>query len=453
MVPLKLVQVKKIDSDKGMRDIKTVTVLGANGAMGSGSAGVIASFGEAKVYMLARDLTKAQEGIDKAVKSVRTDTIKSRMIAGTYDNDLERAVSESDWVFELVAESYEVKEPINTRIAKARKPGTIVSTVSSGLSIGRLAEAFDEDGKKHYFGTHFFNPPYKMILCELVSHKGNDPKITKKLGEYLEKVLGRAVVYTNDTPAFAGNRIGFQLMNEIAIYAEKYADKGGIALMDEIMGGFTGRAMGPLATIDFVGLDVHKAIVDNIYQNTNDSAKHTFILPSYMQKLINEGKLGMKSGEGLTKRSKTADGKREKFVYNIATGNYDPYPKIDIPFAKEASAKIAISDYKGAMQVIKSAQGLEAELCRYFIARYISYSLSIVGEVVENKENADAAMGFGFNWVPASAFVDFLGGVEESIYFLKNAKIEVPAILANADKKKPFYGLQDKLDARALFRA
>ncbi|MBE7412674.1 MAG: 3-hydroxyacyl-CoA dehydrogenase family protein [Leptospiraceae bacterium] len=436
-----------------MREIKTVTIVGANGSMGSGSAGVIAAFGEAKVYMLARSLDKAQEGIDKAIKSVKTDTIKPRLIAGTYDNDLERCVSESDWVFELVAESYEVKEPMNARISKARKPGTIVSTVSSGLSIARLAKAFDEDGQKHYFGTHFFNPPYKMILCELVSHKGSDPKITKELGAYLDSKLRRAVVYTNDTPAFAGNRIGFQLMNEIAQFAEKYADKGGIALMDEIMGGYTGRAMGPLATIDFVGLDVHKAIVDNLYKETKDSAHETFKLPDYIQKLIDAGNLGAKSGQGLLKRTKSPDGKREKFVYNIQTGNYDPYPKFDIPFAKEAKQKIASSDYAGAMNVIKEAKGFEADLCRYFMARYISYSLSIVGEVVDTKENADAAMGFGFNWVPASAFVDFLGGVNEAKKFLEKSKIEIPSVLAKANPKEKFYQLGNKLDARSLFRA
>jgi 3-hydroxyacyl-CoA dehydrogenase len=436
-----------------MRQIKTVTVLGANGAMGAGSAGVIASFGEAKVYMLARDLDKANEGITKAVKSVRTDTIKNRMVAGTYTNDLAKAVAESDWVFELVAESYDVKEAINKDIAKNRKPGTIISTVSSGLSIERLSQSFDADGQKHYFGTHFFNPPYKMILCELVSHKGSDPTIKKELGHYLEKTLGRAVVYTNDTPAFAGNRIGFQLMNEIAQYAEKYADKGGIALMDAIMGGFTGRAMGPLATVDFVGLDVHKAIVDNLYEFTKDAAHETFKMPSYIQNLIDSGNLGAKSGQGFVKRSKTSDGKREKYVYNIKTGSYDPYPKFDIPFVTQASKKIGESDYSGAMQVIKSASGLEADLCRYFLARYISYSLSIVGEVVENKENADKAMGFGFNWVPASAFVDFLGGVGETIQLIEKAKIPVPAELSKADKSKPFYQLKDVLDARALFRA
>lgn len=435
-----------------MREIKTVTIVGANGSMGAGSAGVVASFGETKVHMLARTLDKANEGIEKAIKSVRTDTIRPRMVPGTYENDLAKAVSESDWVFELVAESYAVKEPMNAEISKHRKPGTIVSTVSSGLSIEKLSKAFDEDGQKHYFGTHFFNPPYKMILCELVSHPGNDADVTKKLGKYLDKKLKRAVVYTNDTAAFAGNRIGFQLMNEVAQIAEKHQDKGGLALMDAIMGGFTGRAMPPLATVDFVGLDVHKAIVDNLYEQTNDLAHETFKLPEYIQKLIDGGNLGAKSGQGLFKRTKTPDGKREKFVYNIATGNYDPYPKFDIPFTKEAANKIANSDYKGAMNVIKEASGFEAELCRYFIARYISYSLSIVGEVVDNKENADAAMGFGFNWVPASAFVDFLGGVKEAKKFLENAKIEIPPVLKDAKEGEKFYKLQNKLDARSLFR-
>lgn len=435
-----------------MREIKTVTILGANGAMGAGSAGVIAAFGNAKVYMLARDLEKAKDGVEKAYNSVKAEVIRKNLIPGTYDQDLEKCVAESDWVFELVAESYEVKEPINARIAKARKPGTIVSTVSSGLSIERLAKAFDEDGQKHYYGTHFFNPPYKMILCELVTHPGNDPKLTQELGEYLDKKLGRAVVYTNDTPAFAGNRIGFQLMNEIAIYAEKYADKGGIALMDEIMGGYTGRAMGPLATVDFVGLDVHKAIVDNIYENTKDGAHDTFKLPGFMQKLIDEGKLGMKSKGGLTKITKTADGKKEKFVYNIKTGAYDPYPKFNIDFIPKAKQFIQNSQYKEAMDVLKTAQGMEADLARYFVSRYISYSLSIVGEVVETKEMVDMAMGFGFNWVPASAFVDFLGGPKETIAMMEKSKVPVPEILTKADSNKKFYELGDILDARSLFK-
>ena len=274
-----------------MREIKTVTVLGANGAMGSSSAAILAGFGNIKVHMLARDKAKAQKGIEAAVVSIRSDIIKSRMYAGSYEKDIETAVAESDWVFECVAENYSTKEEINKKIAVAIRPGTLISTISSGLSIARLSSSFNEDGQKHYYGTHFFNPPYKLNLCELVTHPDNDKNYTKELAKYLEHTLRRHVIITNDTPAFAGNRIGFQLMNEAAQLAEKYQDKGGIYLLDNILSGYTGRAMNPLATVDLVGLDVHKAIVDNIYENSGDSSelKETFIMPNYMNDLIANG--------------------------------------------------------------------------------------------------------------------------------------------------------------------
>ncbi|HBS04116.1 MAG TPA: 3-hydroxyacyl-CoA dehydrogenase, partial [Leptospiraceae bacterium] len=315
-----------------MKDFKTVTILGANGTMGANSAAIVAAFGGAKVYMLARTLDKAKEGIQTAVASVRSGVFTDKLIPGTYDDDLEKAVSESDWVFELVAETYEVKEPLMKRIAAARKPGTLVSTVSSGLSIERLASHLDEDGQKHYYGTHFFNPPYKLVLCELIVHPKNDEAYTKELANYLENKLHRHVIIANDRPGFAGNRIGFQFMNEAAIYAEKMADKGGIHLVDQLLSGYTGRAMAPLATADLVGLDVHKAIVDNIYENTKDAAHETFKMPGYMQKLIDQGALGNKKGKGLYMREKTADGKSLKKVYDIKTGNYEELPKLDLSF-------------------------------------------------------------------------------------------------------------------------
>ncbi|MCB1323136.1 MAG: 3-hydroxyacyl-CoA dehydrogenase family protein [Leptospiraceae bacterium] len=434
-----------------MLDIKTVTLLGANGTMGAGSAAIAAAFGGAKVYMLARTLDKAKEGIEAAVGSVRSGVVGDRMIPGTYDDDLEKAVSESDWIFECVAESYEVKEPINQRVAKARKPGSLISTVSSGLSIARLASHFDADGQKHYYGTHFFNPPYKLVLCELVTHPGNDPDYTARLVEYLSNKLLRYVVVTNDTPAFAGNRIGFQFMNEVAILAEKHQDRGGIHLIDSIFSGYTGRAMSPLATVDLVGLDVHKAIVDNIYENTSDSAHETFKMPAYMQKLIDGGALGNKAGKGLYQRTKTADGKREKKVYNINTGDYEALPAVNVPFKKEAITAINNSDYRTAVNIMMSAKGFEADLLRYMIARYISYSFELIPEVTD-QNGVDGAMGFGFSWTPPSAWVDFLGGVDATKKFIDEQKLPVPEYLKSAGGS-PFYQLGDKLDSRQTFRA
>jgi len=433
-----------------VKEFKTVTVLGANGTMGAGSAAILAAFGNLKVYMIARTLDKAQEGIEKAVESVRSDIIRQNMIPATYD-DLEKCVAESDWVFEAVAESYEAKLPINQRIAKARKPGTLVSTVSSGLSIEKLADMFDEDGKKHYYGTHFFNPPYKLVLCELITHPANDPNYTKALAEYLEKKLVRHVVICNDRPGFAGNRIGFQFMNEAAIVAEKKKNEAGIYLIDQMLSGYTGRAMSPLATVDLVGLDVHKAIVDNIYENTKDVAHETFKLPSFMQKLIDQGALGNKAGKGLYKREKNEEGKTILRVYNIDKNDYELPPQIDLSFKNKAMEYVKESNYRGLANHIKNSSGSEAELVRYFIARYISYSLFLVPEVTDIK-GVDGAMGFGFNWVPPTAWVDLLGGVEETKKFIEKANLPVPDALKQLSGSN-VYTLKNKLDYRQLFRA
>ncbi len=439
----------------GLRPIQTATVLGANGAMGSGCAAILAGFGAMKVHMLARDEKKATQGIDAAVKSIRSNIIGQRMVAGTYQNDLEEAIASSDWVFECVAETYSVKEDINQRIAKARTPGTLVSTVSSGLSISRLAEAFDDDGKKHYYGTHFFNPPYKLILCELVTHKANDPSYTQELKNYLDKTLKRHVVITNDTPAFAGNRVGFQLMNEAAQYAEKYQEQGGIYLLDSLLGGYTGRAMAPLATIDLVGLDVHKAIVDNIYEHTQDTAHDTFRMPAYMHKLIDKGCLGMKSLQkgGMYCIQRGEDGKKSTQVYNIHTEKYEDIPlsKVKLDFKSEALRAIRSSDYRASVEIFKNAKGLEADILRHFISRYISYSFSLIPEVTD-QSGVDGAMGFGFNWLPPSVWVDLLGGSKETCHFIEQQKMSVPDALTRANGHS-LYQLQSVLDYRSLFKA
>ena len=171
-----------------MKPIKTVTILGANGSMGSLCAGIIAAFSNATVYMIARNIDKAQEDVERAINSVRSDTIRQRLNPATYD-DLAQCVSESDWILEAVAEIYEAKESVNRMITRSRRKGSIVSTMSSGLSVEKLSQVFDPDGQENYFGTHFYNPPYKMLLCELMSHKKSNTAIKNDLKEYLQTIL------------------------------------------------------------------------------------------------------------------------------------------------------------------------------------------------------------------------------------------------------------------------
>ena len=434
-----------------MRNIRKVTILGANGNVGAQCAGIIAGFGEAVVYMLARNIDKAELGIEKAMNSIRSDSIREQLIPGTYDQDMKRAVQDSDWVLELVAEDYEIKCSLLSIVDTYLKPGTIVSSGTSGLSISMLSNALKPEVRPFFFGTHFFNPPYKLLLCEFIKTSQSDPLVSEMFSAYLKNKLRRQVVSVSDSPAFAGNRIGFLILNLAAQLAEQHKDRGGIPFVDEILGGFTGRALPPLKTIDLVGLDIHKAIVDNIYANTDNKERDMFRLPDYMQHLINLGRNGRKTQQGLYEYLPGSKGERR--CYDIVTGQYITVSKVKIEFTQRANELIAVSDYRGALNVVLKEKSVEGRICRYIIAQYISYSFSLVGSVVPDKESIDKVMGFGFNWTPPSAWIDLFGGEREIIQFFEEAEVPLPRILDEGEIDVPFYKLKNLLDPRSLFRA
>ena len=301
--------------------IKTVTVIGATGTMGANVAAIFAAFGDAKVYCVGRDIEKVRKTIPRMVRSVRADAIKNNLIPADFSM-LDQCVAESDLVFESSVEDIHIKTSIAKRVGAALQPHSVACTGSSGLSINEIAQCYPKDLRGHFFGVHMFNPPYSMTLCELISTDDVDQALRTELKEYLKNKLFRTVVEVKDSPAFLGNRIGFQFINEALHYAEKYKDSGGIDYIDAILGTFTGRAMPPLVTSDFVGLDVHKAIVDNIYANTHDDAHETFILPKFAKKLIEDGKLGRKTGCGLYQLLHFENGVKRQTVYDISTGVY-----------------------------------------------------------------------------------------------------------------------------------
>ena len=204
-------------------NIKTVTVVGANGTMGTNVSAIFASFGNAKVYMVSRSMEKSKKAAAKAAKSVRAEAILANLIPVDYSM-LAECVAESDLVFESTAENLEIKKEITKQIAENMKKDAIACSGTSGLSITILAECFSEEQKGRYFGVHMFNPPYNMTLCELIATKYSDNQIKENLKDYLTNTLFRTVVETKDTPAFLANRIGFQFINKAMQYAEKYKD-------------------------------------------------------------------------------------------------------------------------------------------------------------------------------------------------------------------------------------
>jgi len=408
----------------GRRRIEHVVVLGANGAMGYGSGALFTSV-VPKVTFLARTKDKADQGLKAAIAAVRSSTVANRVETGDYEKDFDAAVSKADLIFEAVTEDFEIKRGIFERVDKIRRPDSIVATVTSGLSINALAEGRSPSFKKHLLGLHFFNPPNVIVGTELIAGKETDPALMDFIEVYAEKKLGRKMIRTADRAGFAGNRVGFKVLNEAAQLAEEH----GPVLIDRLIGPYTGRAMTPLATIDMVGWDIHRAIVDNIHKNAPDEVHATLKLPAYMASLIDKGTLGTKSGAGFFKM----EGKTS-LVLDPKSGSYRPVSEIKLPdlgYIAQVAALHRDGRYVEGMQVFANASGEYARLARKVVAGYISYAFHRVGEVTETISGIDDIMGFGFNWAPPSVLVDTLGP-RQAVAMIEEAKLPVPKLLSAA---------------------
>ena len=414
------------------REIKHVVVLGANGAMGLGS-GALFTTAVPRVTFLARTKEKADGGLAAAVKMVRSSTVANRVDTGSYDADFDRVVAEADLIFEAVTEQLDLKHQFFDRIDAVRRPDSIVATVTSGLSINQLAEGRSDSFRKNFLGLHFFNPPNVIVGTELIAGKETDPKLVDFIDAFCTVRLGRQMVRTADTPGFAGNRVGFKVLNECAILAEEH----GPLLIDELVGPYTGRAMTPLATIDLVGWDIHRAIVDNIYELAPDEAHETLKLPKYMADLMEKGVLGRKTGGGFFGK----DDGGNRIVLDPKTQKYNPKSSVarpDLAFIDTISNLHRVGRYVDGMKAFAEATGPYAAIAQKVIAGYIAYSFNRVGEVTDDISGIDSIMGFGFNWAPPSVLVDTIG-LKPTIKMIEGAGLEVPAALANAQEGTTFF--------------
>ena len=406
------------------RKLERVVVLGANGTMGYGSAALFTT-AVPEVTFLARTKAKAEEGLAAAIKQVRSPTVANHAKTGDYDNDLAAAVAGADLIFEALTEDIDLKKDIFDKVEAARRDDSIVATVTSGLSINSLCEGRSESFRKNFLGLHFFNPPNVIVGTELIAGDDTDPAVVDFIEVFSQLRLGREMVRTFDTPAFAGNRVGFKVMNEVAQLAEEI----GVLLADKLVGPYTGRAMTPLSTVDLVGWDIHRAIVDNVYALTDDEAHETNRLPDYMSRLMDKGVLGNKSGGGFFKK----DGKK-RLVLDPKSGDYTPEEDIKLPdlgYIDEVAALHRDGRYQEGMQVFLNAEGEYAKIARGVIAGYIAYAFHRVGEVTETIDGIDRIMGMGFNAAPPSVLVDTIGA-KGVVGMIEEAGLSVPAALADA---------------------
>jgi len=410
--------------------IRNVVVLGASGTVGSLTGGIIAQQG-IKVYFLSRTTEGARKGLKKAMGQARSEVISRYIECGDYEHMLENALGEADLIIESVTEDLNVKHKIYQMVERYRKPDTIIGSTTSSLPLTDLAQNRSESFKKNFLSTHFYNPPGKMMACEIAATEWTDPAVYDFMKEFLEKKLRRVTIEVTNKPAFAGNRIAFVLFNKITALAEEY----GIELMEYLIGPYTGRLMPPLATIDLVGLDIHRAIIHSLQNYTNDYLHDTLVLPDYIDMMVEKGMLGNKTKCGFYK--KLESGKR--VFLDPGTFEYLPAIQPHIGFVEKAKSFIHGGMYRDAFKAIRKAKGTEAEIVKDILGTYVTYSYSLVGEVTETEngiDGIDKVMCYGFNWAPPSTIVEMFGGKNEAIEMFTEMGIEVPLGLKESDSVK-----------------
>src|SRR5271165_6436247 len=306
-----------------MKRIHKVAVLGA-GTMG---ARIAAHFANAGVPSLLLDMVPPDadgparnkiaaaglEGARKSKPAAFFEASLSRLVTvGNFDDDLKR-LGEVDWIIEAIVENLDIKRSLLKKVEAIRKPGTIVTTNTSGLPVAKIVEGFSEGFRRSWFGTHFFNPPRYMRLLELIPTPEADPALIEAVTHFCDTQLGKGVVLAKDTPNFIANRIGtFSVLNVMRLMQE-------MDLTVEEIDALTGQAVGwprsaTFRTIDLVGLDILGHVVSNMTQNVHDERSELQI-PAFFRQMVERKWLGDKTKGGFYKKHKSGgDGKEDERV-------------------------------------------------------------------------------------------------------------------------------------------
>ena len=384
-----------------MKHIRSAAVLGA-GTMGSQIAAHLANIG-LQVLLLdivppdAKDpkdrnrfpRTALQRLLKAQPPAFYHPDFRGRIRIGNFEDDLPR-VSEVDWIVEAVVERPDIKRNLFERVEQFRRPGTLVSTNTSGLSVNRLAEGRSDDFRRHFLGTHFFNPPRFMKLLELVPARDTDPEVLRFFQDFGTRRLGKGVVVAKDTPNFIANRLGvFGILHIIHTMVE-------MDLTVEEVDAITGRAMGrprsaTFRTLDMVGLDVLLHVARNVYENApHDEMREVFKPPEFLEKMVERGLLGDKAGGGFYKKE---NGKR--LVLDWKTLEYRERRK-----PKFASVEAALMEETPAGRIRTLLQGRDkaAEFAWRTLSAFLVYAANRIPEIADDILSVDNAIKWGFNF-------------------------------------------------------
>ena len=398
------------------RTIKRAAVLGS-GVMGSGIAAHLANAGIPTIMLdiVPKELTKQEE--DKGL-TLEHPAVRNRMAAqskqallkqkpspittkksldlievGNFDDDMEK-LSKVDWIIEVVVENLEVKKQVFANVEKYRKAGTIVSSNTSGISIEAMSADCSEDFRKHFLGTHFFNPPRYLKLLEVIPTKDTDSEVLQFMKVFGEDVLGKGVVEAKDTPNFIANRIGTYGL--LVTVREMLQGGFSIGEVDSITGPMIGRPKSAtFRTLDVVGLDTFIHVAKNVHDLVDGKEKEVFDVPDFMKKMNEKGWLGAKSGQGFYVKKKE-NGKSIIYELNPETLTYEDRKKLKTQateLAKQAKGS------RNKMKALVMAKGDRAgDLTWAILKPVLLYAAELLGNIADDIKAIDEAMRWGFGW-------------------------------------------------------
>ncbi|MBZ5549996.1 MAG: enoyl-CoA hydratase/isomerase family protein [Acidobacteriia bacterium] len=427
-----------------MKKINKVAILGA-GTMG---ARIAAHFANAGVPSFLLDIVPpdadgparnkiAAAGLDGARKSKPAaffEASLARLVTiGNFEDDLKH-LADVDWIIEAVVENLEIKRSLLKKVEAVRKPGCIVTTNTSGLPVGKIAEGFSDDFRWAWFGTHFFNPPRYMRLLEIIPTPETDRAALEAIAHFCDVRLGKGVVFAKDTPNFIGNRIGtFSVLNAMRLMQE-------MDLSIEEVDALTGQAVGwprsaTFRTIDLVGLDILSHVVGNMTANVHDE-RSDLRLPDFFGQMLQRKWLGDKTKGGFYKKAKGGDGKEdERLALNWKTLEYHPRQKPK--FAALDMAK-NLDDTAKRLRMLLGLEGSgpqKGDKAGAFLWSALSdlwtYSANRVPEISDSIVEIDRALRLGFNWELGPFELWDAVGVEATVARMKK---EGKPVAANVER-------------------
>ena len=431
-------------------EVKTAAVLGA-GTMGSRIAAHLANAG---VNCLLLDLpgeASNPAGRNATVAAARktleksrppayfTPEVARRIQAGNFSDHLER-ISAVDWIIEAVVENFDVKRELLRRVDKYRKPGTLVSSNTSGLPIASLAEGLSEDFRRHWLGTHFFNPPRHMRLVELIPTPQTDPEVVRFVAGFCDEQLGKVVVYAKDRPNFIANRIFlFAFMHTLKVMQEHEL---AVQEVDALSGPLIGRPrMATFRLADFTGVDVCLFVAETLYRLVPDDEKRDIYQPpQFLRDMVGKGMAGDKAGQGFYK--KAAGGSPERLALDLRTMTYRPAKKSYFASVEKAQK---IEDLGERIRFLIDSDDPAGRFIWETLSELFLYTAARVPEITDDIVSVDTVLKTGFNWQAGLFEIWNMLGVEKTAERMRNEGKHLPPLVEQvlASPEKSFYAERD----------